>query len=350
MGGRIAMSGQSDLFSNEVRRWCGILGIGHNNVWSPSDKKCVCVALMTNCALSVIQEQTQTQTSLENSIMTEYATALDMQKGTFTPPTGLTRDELLNISPGKPYTGAKLWSGWKDTAAQCKKMHAEFCKLCPTGKPPSGDQVLDAFSKFRQALDVADKATKKAEKEKKARNKAQKNGAAAAQNATATPAPVPPPTTPAPEMPAAEAHMEVTVGCTVYLTCDQKGMTAGTFVVVTDVYDATHGTLLEVEDATSNSGTRHRGIHIEMVKFVSAPPASPPNTEAAAGDAPRGDPLYNTTRLLSYALFGAFSKAPCPIFMGQLENGKGENETEEEQAAKTGQSTAYGRSTQRKIH
>ena len=80
-------------------------------------------------------------------------------------------------------------------------------------------------------------------------------------------------------------------------------------------------------------------------------PAPPARAARAAqrDEVDEGNPNYCCLHLLAYLRFGPFSKSPCHILAGQLQNGKDEEETLAEQAAKTGQAQSFGRTTQRKI-
>jgi len=80
-------------------------------------------------------------------------------------------------------------------------------------------------------------------------------------------------------------------------------------------------------------------------------PAPPTHAACAAqrDEVDEGNPNYCCLHLLAYLRFGPFSKSPCHILAGQLQNGKDEEETLAEQAAKTGQAQSFGRTTQRKI-
>ena len=71
-------------------------------------------------------------------------------------------------SKDKRYNGKKLWDAWLDTRKAMVKIHAVFCELFPTGKPPSGDQWGNALDKLRKELDRRDKEQKAKAKADKA--------------------------------------------------------------------------------------------------------------------------------------------------------------------------------------
>ena len=81
---------------------------------------------------------------------------------------GLVRDTLQNVSSGKLYTGKSLWDAWLEARKEMVKLHAVFCHLYPSGKPPSGNQWSDALQKFCQALYIKQKESKAAAKAAKA--------------------------------------------------------------------------------------------------------------------------------------------------------------------------------------
>lgn len=304
-------------FNRELHRWIDLLGLGRDGLWTDNERKMVQKAILVDCALGVIEDKREEKLSLHAPMERELACFLCAENEDFVLPEGLSYEDLRNVSKGKVMTGEKAWNFWLESRKVGVKYHAAFCELFPQGKLPSGDQNADAVRKWRQALSKIDVA-EKAEAKKKEAAKKEKKKQAEAPEPPQTPAAAPQATTPPAPVPAAAAS-------------------------------ATAAGVMDAAAARALFPTEE-----EMSAPTPPAPGAPHAPAAAPSAAPsatvfEGDPKFTSIQILVYLCHGAFAASSSHVFMGQLKNGKDENEDEATQAAATGQCNATARKVQRKV-